>query len=115
MADTAQAMQQAVEALMTEIRPYANVMEGYGDMCYQMLGIQSDAKELKKLWGEVADTLHAEQELPNVLRSVEVQAMRLAGVALGMAAKARRFAAAALPYGDLLAMAEGDGYEQGEA
>lgn len=114
MADTAQVMQQAVEELMTEIRPYANVMEGYGDMCYQMLGIQADAKELKKQWGDVADTLHVEQELPNVLRTVEVQSLRLAGVALGMAAKARRFAAAALPYGDLLDMAEEDGDGQGE-
>lgn len=105
---------QAVEETIAELGQYANTLEGYGDMCRQLLGVQDEAKELKKQCGEVVYHLDDGQELANRLRGVEIQALRLAHVAIGMVAKLRRFESAALPYGDLLTMMEADD-DDGEA
>lgn len=107
MSEVTRTILQAVEATEAELGAYANPLEGYGDMCRQLIGLQEEAKELKKQCGEVVYHLDDGQELANRLRTVEVQAQRLIHAAVGMCAKLRRFASAALPYGDLLTMLEG--------
>lgn len=115
MTDATSLINQAVEETSAVLGQYANALEGYGDMCRQLIGIQEEAKELKKQCGEVVYHLDDGQELANRLRTVEIQALRLAHVAVGMCAKLRRFASAALPYGDLLTMMEADDDDDSEA
>lgn len=100
--------EQAVEETLKALQRYVNPLEGYGDMCRQLLGVQSEAKELKKLCQDVVNYIDSEQELATMLNAAEIQAMRLTLTAMGMCAKLRRFRQAALPGGDLLDMLEDD-------
>lgn len=106
MAKTTELILEAVEEARSELGEYVNTLEGYGDMCRQLLGIQAEAKELKRQCGSVVERLNDGQELANLLSTLDIQALRLTHAALGMCAKLRQFRVAALPYGDLLTMVE---------
>lgn len=99
----------AVEETQKEMQKYVNRLEAYGDMCRQLLGVQEEAKELKKQCQSVVDYIDGdEQELAGKLNSVEIQAMRLTLTAMGMCAKLRCMREIALPGGSLLGMLEDD-------
>lgn len=102
-------VRQAVEETQEQMQKYVNQLEGYGDMCRQLLGVLEEAKELKKQCQGVVDYIDGnEQGLVGKLNSAEIQAMRLTLTAMGMCAKLRCMRGIVLPEGSLLDMVVDD-------
>lgn len=113
--ETAKTIQAAVEGIAAEQSGYVNTVEGYGDMCRQLLALQADIKECKRQCGEAVNYLDDGQTLSHVIDTAYIIALRLTYTAATLCAKLKRYRETALPEGDLLDMMEGYDDDDSEA